>query len=370
MITAEQFCAELDALGFTGAAGVPCSFFGGPISVLEERGTGYVSAANEGAAVGVATGMVLAGGKPYVMLQNSGLGNLINPLTSLVMMYRVPLLTFVSLRGWPDPSTDEPQHEFMGPLVHPLLDQLELPHWTLRAEDGIDRFREVLAAVETELAAGGSPFVLVGKGAIGKAEAAEQTSPQLGVTSQDAVRLISRLAGDRAIIASTGFIGRELFGVDDRPRNFYMQGSMGHASAIGLGVALSRPDQVIVLDGDGAALMHLGTMSTIGHLAPPNLVHIVLDNGAHESTGGQATTSTTTSFSGVAAAAGYATAITVDTLEDIEAALQKALDCPGPHLVTVRTLPRTGAMPPRATSAAGPVQLRERFEAELGGRPA
>ncbi|WP_067461032.1 phosphonopyruvate decarboxylase [Actinomadura macra] len=365
MIAAEDFCAGLTDQGFTLATGVPCSSFGGPIALLGARGDAYVPAANEGAALAIAAGAVLAGGRPYVMLQNSGLGNLVNPLTSLVQTYGLPVLTFVSLRGWPDPSTDEPQHEVMGPATRAVLEALGAPCQILRADCTDDGFREILANAAKELDARRAPFVLVERGAIGKAEppAAGQDA---GLSSAEAIRIVAETAPTAALIATTGYTGRELFAVADRPGNFYMQGSMGHASAIGLGVALTRPRQpVIVLDGDGALLMHLGTLSTIGHEAPPNLLHVVLDNQVHESTGGQCTTSSTTSFSGAATAAGYRTAVDCRTQNEVRAAVADAIAAPGPHFCAVRVGRRTGVIPPRATSAASAMDLGDRFATTL-----
>lgn len=362
MISAQLFCDTLAHRGFHRASGVPCSHFGGPIALLSQHPGRYVAAPNEGSALAVAAGAALGGDRMYVLLQNSGLGNLINPLTSLVMTYRLPILTFASLRGWPDPATDEPQHAVMGPGTHAVLKALALPHHTLRADDGEARFDELLDAAQRDLDAGRAPFVLVERGAIGKAEAAAGAAPE-GLPSAEVLRLIAELAPDAALVATTGYTGRELFAVADRPGNFYMQGSMGHASSLALGVALSQPGRtVVVLDGDGAALMHLGAMSAIGHYAPPNLIHVVLDNQVHESTGGQPTTSARTSFPATAAAAGYRTAVDCTAAHDVVAALRSALGSPGPHLCAVRTLPRTGAIPPRATHALTPEAIRDRFQ--------
>jgi phosphonopyruvate decarboxylase len=365
MIPADDFCNELADSGFTIATGVPCSFFGGPIELLSRTPGRYIPAANEGGALSIAAGAALAGGRPYVMLQNSGLGNLINPLTSLIMTYRIPILTFVSLRGWPDPADDEPQHAVMGPATSAILGTLATPHWVLKAADGIAGFREILDSAERELSAHRAPFVLVEKGAVGKADA-RPADRRDGLASAEVVSCVARLAQECPIIATTGYIGRELFGLADRPTNFYMQGSMGHASSIGLGVALTHPHRtVVILDGDGAALMHLGSLSVIGHQAPPNLVHVILDNGAHESTGGQRTTSDTTSFAAVASATGYRTAVDCATLDDLQKALHTAITTPGPHLCVVRTLPRGDNVPPRATSALSAQDLRSRFSDAL-----
>lgn len=361
MIEAEVFCSELELRGFAKASGVPCSFFGGPIAYLSRTPGRYVPAANEGNALAIAVGAALAGERRYVMLQNSGLGNLINPLTSLVMTYRVPVLTFVSLRGWPDPSHDEPQHEVMGTTTKPLLEMLSLPHWVLRADAGDGTFTEILDAAEAAVSKGEAPFVLVEKGAVGKVQGPEAPEGSR-LNSAEVIGLISELAGDAPVIATTGYTGRELFGLDDRPRNFYMQGSMGHASSIALGVAMSRPrTPVIVLDGDGAALMHLGALSVIGDQAPRNLIHVVLDNGIHESTGGQATTSAGTALEGVAAAAGYASATRCRSTDQVREVFTRAVSTAGPHLLVVPTRPRSGPMPPRATATHAPETMRDRF---------
>lgn len=361
MIEADVFCSELKQRGFGKATGVPCSFFGGPIAYLSRTPGRYVPAANEGNALAIAAGAALAGDRCYVMLQNSGLGNLVNPLTSLVMTYRIPVLTFVSLRGWPDPAQDEPQHEVMGAITAPFLEMLGLPHWTLRADASRETFAGIIEVAESAVSKGQTPFVLVEKGAVGKCEGPDGTDEDR-LRSDEVVRLISELAEEAPMIATTGYTGRELFGLDDRPRNFYMQGSMGHASSIALGVALSRPQTtVVVLDGDGAALMHLGALSVIGDQSPANLVHVVLDNGIHESTGGQATTSTRTAIEKVATAAGYATATRCRTLVQVRDRFTQAANSPGPHLIVVPTRARSGPMPPRATATHAPESMRGRF---------
>jgi phosphonopyruvate decarboxylase len=368
MIAADAFCAELDTRAYTLAIGVPCSCFGGPIALLSRTKGRYVPAANEGTALAIAAGVALAGGRPYMMLQNSGLGNLINPLTSLVLTYRIPILVFASLRGWPDPSTDEPQHAVMGPATPGLLAALGIPYQILRASDNTPRFREILDIAEKDLDAGQVSFILIERQAIGTCQNCGATDIE-GASSVEVIRLIADIAPDAAVVATTGYTSRELFAVADRPGNFYMQGSMGHASSIGLGIALTKPHrQVIVLDGDGALLMHLGSLSTIGDQAPPNLLHVVLDNQAHESTGGQRTTSATTSFSQAALAAGYLTGTDCRTLEEVSDAVSAALAAPGPHLCVVRTLPRTGSIPPRATSAITPQRLRDRFAQNMRAR--
>jgi phosphonopyruvate decarboxylase len=168
------------------------------------------------------------------------------------------------------------------------------------------------------------------------------------------------------VLASTGFCGRELFALQDRPSHFYMVGSMGCVSAIALGLALSRPDlRVVALDGDGAALMRMGTFATIGAYAPPNLWHLLLDNAAHDSTGGQATVSRHISFAGIAAACGYASSLQTSELGKIAAWLDAA-PLAGPRFACLLTRPGSPAALPRPT--LGPVAVKERLRRHIGSR--
>jgi phosphonopyruvate decarboxylase len=169
------------------------------------------------------------------------------------------------------------------------------------------------------------------------------------------------------LVATTGYTSRELYAVADSARCFYMQGSMGHAAAFGLGVAetVGKRRNVVVLDGDGAALMHLGTFATIGAAAPPNLIHILLDNGRYESTGGQPT-SARASFADAARALGYRRAWTCDGAAEVQRALRAAQAEPGPTLLAVRIQPVAGGAPPRATSAISAPEILHRFADEAG----
>ncbi|MCK9896090.1 phosphonopyruvate decarboxylase [Frankia sp. AgB32] len=380
MIDTDRFCARLIARGFTSATGVPCSYFTGPIERLS-RDNRYVPAANEGAALAIAAGAALGGSRVAVFAQNSGLGNLINPLTSLLMTYDIPVLAFVSLRGWPDPSQDEPQHAVMGRATSRMLDALGVAWWLLTATTtDLDR---VLDEAERELARGRPAFVLVEKGAItgiGTGGAGSEAAPggpgagevddgRAACTRAEVLRAIRPELRDLPIISTTGYTSRELFALGDADTHFYMQGSMGHATALGLGLARTGPATrpVIVLDGDGAALMHLGTMSTVGFSAPANLVHVLFDNGAYESTGAQATTSAATDFVGIGLACGYRSALACARPEDARSALRVMLSTPGPHLLVVRVAPAgAGATAPaRATSAVSAPRIYRRLRARL-----
>jgi phosphonopyruvate decarboxylase len=182
-------------------------------------------------------------------------------------------------------------------------------------------------------------------------------------------RLLAVVPDEAAIVATTGKTGRELFTLADREQHLYLVGSMGCASGVGLGVALNAKRPVIVIDGDGAALMKLGTLATIGAAAPERLVHLVLDNGVHDSTGGQATVSPTVDFAGVALACGYRRAASCDSLAGFEAALADALAAPGPALVHLRIAP--GSMAKLGRPTVKPYEVARRFRSfVMGGQPA
>jgi phosphonopyruvate decarboxylase len=219
------------------------------------------------------------------------------------------------------------------------------------------------------VAGGRSAALLVGRGTVAPAAETVHTR-RSGVDPGVALTEFAAAVGAALVVATTGYASRYLFAAADRPENLYLQGSMGHASAAGLGLAVARPDRrVVVLDGDGACLMHLGSLSTVAAAAPPNFAHVVLDNGTYESTGGQPSTSGVTRIEAVALAAGYRWAAAVDRAEQLPAALRATFAAPGPALLLVRTAPRSGPPPPRASAVHHPSTLRARFQAACGTAP-
>lgn len=362
MISATRFTSALLDRGYEFFSGVPCSHLAGPVALLSRQPRRYVPAANEGAAMAMAAGARMAGIRSAVLIQNSGLGNLVNPLTSLVLPYEIPVLVMVSMRGHPV-GTDEPQHAVMGRISESIVDSCGVPGMVL--EPTFDSLVEALTMAEKAGPRGGPFFVFVPKGTIGQADPAPP--PTYGELSRaDVVRTIAAHADDAAIYSTTGYTSRELFAIADRAGNFYVQGSMGHALALGLGTALRQPErQVVVLDGDGAALMHMGTLSTVGHLAPANLLHVVLDNGTYGSTGSQPTTSATVDWPAVARATGYRQAWLCTDQPAIETALRCAAATPGPSLIAVRIRADETTPPPRASASMTLPAVRARFEREL-----
>ena len=382
MISPFPFIHHLRGLGYSQYAGVPCSFFTSLINyVIVGPGLDYIGATSEGEAVGITFGAFLAGRKTVTMCQNSGLGNMVNPLTSLNYPFRVPTLLIVTWRGQPEVK-DEPQHEQMGRIMHRLLETLEIPWLPFPVSEA--EIAYTMAQVEASMEQRKRPFALVmQKGSVAPYALSRRFEPESiktdlqqdlsanqneRLTRTAAIELIlNALAGDEAIIATTGKTGRELFTISDRPNHLYVVGGMGTASAIGFGVAHALPKQrVVVIDGDGAALMKLGALATIGFYQPSNLLHIVLDNQAHDSTGGQQTASGIVRFAAIAAAANYRSAFAVDRPEDIREAVRLLRYRPGPSLLHVKIQPGSPAKLGRPTVA--PHEVKERFSQFLSSR--
>lgn len=368
MISAPEFLGLCHARGVSFISGTPCSYLKPLINAaIDDPRFLFRDAVNEGDAVALAAGASLAGRRALVMFQNSGLGNAVNALTSLCHPFRVPLLLVITHRGEPGGEPDEPQHELMGRITPALLDTMGIP-WEKFPSDpalapaALDRALASMAARE-------APFAFVmSTGAV--APQALKTKPAgtpIGArafnfsenlarptaaraTRTEALQLIrAARSPDEVLVATTGYTGRELYALGDDPGNLYMVGSMGSASAFALGFALHAPGRrVTVIDGDGAALMRLGNFATLGASAPPELTHVVLDNEAHDSTGGQATVSRGVAFAAIAQACGYARVLSTDD----PAALAAALAAPrtgGPLFVHFRIRPGAPEKLPRPT---------------------
>jgi phosphonopyruvate decarboxylase len=382
MISASSFVDHLRGLGYSQYAGVPCSFLTSLINyVIGDPTLDYIGATSEGEAVGITFGAFLAGRKTVTMCQNSGLGNMVNPLTSLNYPFRVPTLLIVTWRGQPE-VMDEPQHEQMGRIMHRLLETLEIPWLPFPLDEA--EIAETMARAVASMDERRRPFALVmQKGSLpphalsGRLERAPIITDLLQnlsakenqrLTRTAAIELIlDALAGDEAIIASTGKTGRELFTISDRANHLYVVGGMGTASAIGFGVAHALPKQpVVVIDGDGAALMKLGVLATIGFYQPSNLLHIILDNEAHDSTGGQQTASGIVRFASIAAAANYRSAFAVDRAEELREAVRRLRHRPGPSLLHVKIQPGSPENLGRPT--VPPHEVKERFTQFLSSR--
>ena len=381
MLTATDFLAAAGTAGIGFYTGVPCSFLTPLINrTASDRALRYVGATSEGEAVAIAAGAWLAGRETAVLCQNSGLGNAVNPLTSLNAPFRIPTLLIVTWRGQPG-LADEPQHALMGRITHRLLDTIEVPH--RRFPTNSAELTDALAQARTVMDQTGSSFALVmEKGDLADEaldeRAHEPPPPGRRIDLRDGgarprrvdilERMLALAPASAPIIATTGKTGRELFTLADRAQHFYQVGSMGCAGAMGLGVAITTGRRTIVLDGDGAALMKLGALATIGAYQPRGLIHVILDNGVHDSTGGQATVAPAIDFASVALGCGYRTAILCDSTPGFAAAFADALSNTGvpnngPVLIHCRILP--GSIQALGRPTIAPHEVAQRFRAFL-----
>ncbi len=377
MIPADSFLEPARDQGVDFFTGVPCSFLTPIINrVIGDGDLNYVAAASEGEAVAIAAGAWLAGRGTAVMCQNSGLGNAVNPLTSLNYPFRIPTLLIVTWRGKPG-LKDEPQHELMGAITPQMLDLMKIPHrpFPKDAADVLPALEQARAA----MAGTGLPFAFImEKGDVADEELdAAAPAPRPYGAGEDRrtggappsrfktlERLLELLPEAAAVIAATGKCGRELFTLSDRPQHLYQVGSMGGAGPMGLGLAMNVKRPVVVLDGDGAALMKMGGMATVGAYGTGNLIHFILDNGTYDSTGGQPTVSNGVDFAALALALGYAHAVSCDDLNGFEKAVGSALGSPGPHLIHMRIAP--GSMSGLGRPTVTPDQVALRFKEFLG----
>jgi len=379
VIEAKVFIETARSAGFGWYTGVPCSYLTPFINyVIGDQSLNYVSAANEGDAVAIAAGLHLGGHRAVVMMQNSGLGNAVSPLSSLTHVFGIPMLLICTHRGAPE-VPDEPQHALMGQITGQMLDTLSI-RWEPFPASAAE-LDEALARATTHMAQHHQPYAfLMPKGAVSPYPLAPQPPralaeppPVMGAhwpaqrptRSEVLARVIDAtpLTGT-VVIATTGYTGRELYALTDRANHFYMVGSMGCASAFGLGLALARPDlHVVVVDGDGAALMRMGNFATLGYYRPPNLSHLLLDNEAHDSTGGQTTVSAGVDFASIAAACGYASAQRAGSLDAISQFCGRQTGA-GPGFMhvkiatgTLSDLPRPAITPPAVLA-----RLRQHLE--------
>jgi phosphonopyruvate decarboxylase len=370
-IPAESLYDVLAGRGVAFYTGVPDSLLKDFLAYVTRHTpeTHHVIAANEGSAVALAAGHYLASGAPaLVYMQNSGLGNAVNPLVSLAdpAVYGIPMLLLIGWRGEPG-RADEPQHLVQGGATPGLLDALGVPYAVL-GEDGEGPSLDAVVsrAVDVARERGGPYALLVRKGAFEPYPWQYADEPGLQLTREDAVRaLVEVIEPGQPVVATTGQTSRELFEHrvargQTHDADFLMVGSMGHASQVALAIALATPDRLVYcLDGDGAVLMHLGSLAVIGHRAPRNLRHIVLNNTAHDSVGGQPTASPRADFAAIAIACGYRSATRVGSHDEVVrvATEQKRLE--GPTLLEIAV--KRGARRDLGRPTRAPAETRQAF---------
>ena len=324
-----------EKIGIDFYTGVPDSQLKGLCDTLYNRygteGTRHIVAANEGNAVGLAAGHYLATGHPaLVYMQNSGLGNAVNPLASLMdeRVYSLPALLVIGWRGEPGVH-DEPQHARQGEITLGQLELLEIPYFLLSADDTPKTVEGMLQEAAHWLEQGRMAAIVVRKNGLTCSEGARYRH-EAAMTREQALAIVAEAAGEEAVLVSTtGKLSRELFELREsrgtgHGQDFLTVGSMGHASSIALGIALSRPEKTVwCLDGDGAALMHLGAMSVIAQKQPKNLRHVVFNNAAHESVGGMPVNNGNFRPADSAVACGYPYVSIAGNEEELKAALKE-----------------------------------------------
>lgn len=348
-VSPKGFCDALIGQGVDFFTGVPDSLLKDVLLCIEESvpEAHHIIAANEGNAVAIAAGYHLATGKiPLVYMQNSGLGNALNPLLSLCdpQVYSIPMILLVGWRGEPG-VPDAVQHGKDGRIQLDLLDAVELPYLVVSHEetDMDGKIRQALEIASREE----RPFViLVKKGAFEKFDGKPVTRDGELMLREEALEVIlDHLDKDAAVISTTGKTSREVFEVRTRrgqphSGDFLTVGSMGHCSSIALGVAVARPERkVICIDGDGALLMHLGSLATIGKVSPKNFSHILINNGVHESVGGQSTAIDSLSLSDLVTSSGYESFTSVEARNELAAILDGFLGQGGLKFLEVKVRP-------------------------------
>lgn len=344
MVSPELFVNTLRDNGVSFYAGVPDSLLKNICAYLTDHlpADRNLITANEGAAVGVAAGHYLATGEvPVVYMQNSGIGNAVNPLLSLAdeKVYSIPMVLLIGWRGEPGVH-DEPQHVKQGEVTLPLLDTMGISYIILPEDDMA--VPAAVGSIVNDARRDSRPVaIVVKKGTFGKYSLQNKADNPYRISREEAMKcVVDHLPADAAVVSTTGKLSRELFEYresrgDGHGRDFLTVGSMGHASSIALGIAMARPERkVYCFDGDGAFIMHMGALTNIGKCAPRNFIHILFNNGAHESVGGQPTLGFDIDALAIARACGYTRAISAETEEEIIAALASATE--GPTLIELR----------------------------------
>ena len=369
MIDVKEAYEALIASGIDMFIGVPDSLLKNICAYITDTAPRekHIIAANEGNAVGIAAGHYLATGKPaLVYMQNSGLGNTVNPLLSLAdeKVYSIPMVLMIGWRGEPGVH-DEPQHVKQGEVTLALLDAMQIPYIIL--EDA----SQIKAQVELAMERKAPTAIVIRKGTFGSYKLKNARSNDNPLSREDAMKLVvDHLKDSDVIVSTTGKLSRELFEYREAKQqghghDFLTVGSMGHSSSIALGIALEKPNRrVFCFDGDGAFIMHTGALGIVASMNPRNFFHILFNNNAHESVGGQPTIGYELDAVTMAKASGYKQALRATTREEMIAALQQLETTEGPVLLELRVKIDSREDLGRPTTT--PIQNKDAFMEELG----
>lgn len=360
----------LEIIGADFYTGVPdsqlkalCNYLMGTYGIDPKH---HVIAANEGNCTALAAGYHLATGKvPVVYMQNSGEGNIINPVASLLndKVYAIPVVFIVGWRGEPG-IHDEPQHIYQGEVTIKLLEDMDIKPFIITKDTTDEEVESAMQEFKDILATGKDVAFVIGKGALSTDVTVEYRNENKMVR-EEIIRHIVKVSGEDPIVSTTGKASRELFETrvankQSHKYDFLTVGSMGHSSSIAFGVAINKPNTKIwCIDGDGAVLMHMGSMAVLGANSPKNMVHIVINNGAHETVGGMPTVAAKIDLVGVARACGYPYAICVDTFEALDRELEAAKERDELSLIEVKC--SIGAREDLGRPTTTAIENKERF---------
>jgi phosphonopyruvate decarboxylase len=318
--------------------GVPCTILAPLISYIIDypNELDYYNPTNEAHALGLAAGFYIGNGEiPIVFMQNSGLGNIINPLTSLNQIYRIPAILLVTWRGFGGAGADAPEHDIMGRDLEEYLKVLHIPYEVLSEKRYVAQILKLKQIAQKQ----NIPVAAIVKDDFFKSYKQSSKKVKSGLDLYEAIKIIKQSLDKYIFLSTTGFTSRESYKVKRTP-DFYMLGSMGLVSAIGCGVALAKKvKKIAVLDGDGAILMHLGIIPFIGSTKPKHFIHFILDNQSYASTRGQPTISKSVEFDKIALASGYKQAYKVNSGKKLHSLLSSVKDITGPLLVWVKLVP-------------------------------
>lgn len=346
MVDVDKIYSAFIAGGVDFFTGVPDSLLKNICAYITDNTPGEknIIAANEGAAIGIACGYYMASGKiPLIYMQNSGLGNSVNPLLSLAdeKVYSIPMILMIGWRGEPNVK-DEPQHKKQGEVTLALLEAMQIPYVILK-EDENEALAQVSDIITSAKKKSIPHAIVIRKDTFGKYKLKNESKNDYPVSREEALKIVVDNLGEADVVVSTtGKLSRELFEyremkMQGHEKDFLTVGSMGHSSSIALGIAIEKKDRnVYCLDGDGAFIMHMGAISNIGDLALKNYRHIVFNNGAHESVGGQPTLGFLLDIQSIAKACGYKGAMVASDEKEIIDSMKRIQDMDGPVLLEIK----------------------------------
>ena len=374
MVNPKNFYEELEKNEINFFAGVPDSLLKEFCSYISDNvDNNHIIAANEGNALAIASGYYLSSGKPaLVYMQNSGLGNIVNPLLSLndKKVYGIPTLLLIGWRGEPN-TKDEPQHIKQGEVTLDLLDAMGIKYYLLNKDSNNSTAKVIVGEAAKYMESNNEPVaIVVSKGTFEKYIRNDIRTEGYELTREKAIDiLLNNIDEDYLVVSTTGKTSRELFELREtngksHNQDFLVVGSMGHASSIGLGIAMNEKDKnVYVLDGDGAFIMHMGAIAINGQTKVNNFRHIVFNNGSHESVGGQATVGQDINIADIAKACGYDLVLSVENKKELEKGIEDISNYKGKVLLEIKI--KNGSRSDLGRPTIPPVEIKNRFMKQI-----